>query len=111
MVVVRACVEVEHMMIEPRLLVRRDHGQVFVALSQELASYASRLGNEADTLADEDPLVPPVRVVQRYVTLLSCWAPVLSDSRIVRLAAAASRTQRSPVGKSCIHAAWTQPAP
>lgn len=59
--VVRACVEVERTMTEPRLLVRRDHGQVFVALSQELASYASRLGNEADKLADEDPLVPPAR--------------------------------------------------
>lgn len=55
--VARACVEVEHTMVGPRFLVRRDHGQVLVASSPELAAYASRLGMEADTLADEDPLV------------------------------------------------------
>jgi hypothetical protein len=63
--VVRASVEVERTMVELRFLVRRDYYCALVALSQELASYASRLGEEADTIADEDPLVPPARVVQR----------------------------------------------
>ena len=36
-----------------------------VALSQDLAGYAFRLGDLADKLAAEDPLVPPQRVLQR----------------------------------------------
>lgn len=90
--VVRASVEVERMIVNPRFLVRRDHNRVFVALTQELASYANRLGDEADTLADEDPLVPPARVVQRlrHIQAPSGIIP-LSDSRLIRLAAAASQ--------------------
>jgi serine/threonine protein kinase len=90
--VVRACVEVERIMVAPRFLIRRDHGRVLVALSQELATYASRLGDEADTLADEDPLVPPARILQqlRDITLPAGVAG-LTDSRLVRLAASASQ--------------------
>ena len=79
-------------MAEPRFLVRRDHGRVLVALTQDLAGYAARLGDEADTLADEDPLVPPTRVLQRLRELsLPEEATVLTDARLVRLAAAASK--------------------
>lgn len=90
--VARACVEVERTIAEPRYVVRRDHGRVFVARSLGLANYAGRLGDEADRLADEDPLVPPARLVQR---LREVTVPrdveVISDARIIRLAAAASR--------------------
>jgi serine/threonine protein kinase len=90
--VARACCEVERTMAEPRFLVRRDHGRVLVALSQDLASYAGRLGDEADSLADEDPLVPPTRVLQRLREVsLPGNASVLTDARLVRLAAAASK--------------------
>lgn len=90
--VARACSEVERTMSEPRFLVRRDHGRVLVALSQELAVYAARLADEADVLADEDPLVPPTRVVQRLREIpLPAEATVLTDARLVRLAAAASK--------------------
>jgi len=90
--VARACAEVERTMAEPRFLVRRDHGRVLVALSQELAVYAARLADEADVLADEDPLVPPTRVVQRLREIpLPAEAIVLTDARLVRLAAAASK--------------------
>ena len=89
--VARACAEVERTMAEPRFLVRRDHGRVLVALTQDLASYAGRLGDEADTLADEDPLVPPTRVLQRLREIsLPTEATLLTDARLVRLAAAAS---------------------
>lgn len=89
--VARACCEVERTMAEPRFLVRRDHGRVLVALSQDLASYAGRLGDEADRLADEDPLVPPTRVLQRLREIsLPPEAAVVTDARLVRLAAAAS---------------------
>ena len=63
--VVRAAVEVERSMGEPRFQVRRDGDRVLVALSQDLAGYAFRLGDLADKLAAEDPLVPPQRVLQR----------------------------------------------
>ena len=89
---VRAAVEVERSMGEPRLQVRRDGDRVLVALSQDLAGYAFRLGDLADKLAAEDPLVPPQRVLERLREVsLPVGAPVLSDSRLVRLAAAASR--------------------
>lgn len=90
--VARACSEVERTMAEPRFLVRRDHGRVLVALTQDLAGYAGRLGDEADTLADEDPLVPPTRVLQRLREIsLPEEATVLTDARLVRLAAASSK--------------------
>jgi serine/threonine protein kinase len=90
--VARACSEVERTMAEPRFLVRRDHGRVLVALTQDLASYAGRLGDEADTLADEDPLVPPSRVLQRLREIsLPADTTILTDARLLRLAAAASQ--------------------
>lgn len=90
--VARACSEVERTMAEPRFQVRRDHGRVLVALTPDLAGYAARLGDEADTLADEDPLVPPTRVLQRLRDISPpADGAVLSDARLVRLAAAASK--------------------
>ena len=115
--VVRAAVEVERTMTAPRFLVRRvtSNGsghrsaisgqpetdkltadkliadRLVVALSQELGRYAVRLGDEADKLADEDPLIPPARVTQRLRAIsLPTGASMLSDARILRLAAAAS---------------------
>ncbi len=88
----RACVEVERTMSEPRFLVRRDQGRVLIAVSQDMAGYAARLGDEADSLADEDPLVPPVRLLQRLREVrVPSGASTLSDARIIRLAAAASQ--------------------
>jgi len=90
--VVRAAVEVERSMGEPRFQVRRDGDRVLVALSQDVAGYAFRLGDLADKLAAEDPLVPPQRVLQRLREVSPpSDTPVLTDSRLVRLAAAASR--------------------
>jgi len=89
---VRAAVEVERSMGEPRFQVRRDGDRVLVALSQDLADYAFRLGDLADKLAAEDPLVSPQRVLQRLREVSPPGgAPLLTDARLVRLAAAASR--------------------
>jgi serine/threonine protein kinase len=89
---VRAAVEVERAMGEPRFQVRRDGDRVVVALSQELAGYAFRLGDLADKLAAEDPLVAPQRVLERLREVSPpAGAPALTDARLVRLAAAASR--------------------
>ena len=90
--VARAAVEVERTMAEPRYLVRRDDDRALVALHPSLADYAARLGDQADGLAAEDPLAPPARALQ---VLRAVPAPVgfepLSDSRLLRLATAASR--------------------
>ncbi len=53
--VARACTEAERTLAEPRFLVRRDQGRVFIALTHELAGFAGRLGELADQLAIEDP--------------------------------------------------------
>jgi serine/threonine protein kinase len=90
--VARAAVEVERTMAEPRYLVRRDDDRALVALHPSLADYAARLGDQADSLAAEDPLAPPARALQvlRAVPSTVGFEP-LSDSRLLRLAAAASR--------------------
>ncbi len=90
--VVRAASEVERTMAEPRFHVRRDQGRVLVATSLDLATYAARVGDEADSIAGEDPLVAPARVLQRLreVSLPDAASP-LTDARLVRLSASASR--------------------
>jgi len=89
--VVRAAVEAERSMSEPRLLVRRDGDCVLVAQDGSLAGYARRLGESADQLADEDPLVAPTRVVERLREVPAPAEVNLSDARLVRLASAVSQ--------------------
>jgi hypothetical protein len=87
----RAAVEVERTIGEPRFIIRRDNDRVLIATNPDLAAYASRLGQRADRLADEDPLASPARVLEtlRQVTPPKATSG-LSDARLVRLAAAAS---------------------
>ena len=89
--VARAAVEAERTMSEPRFLVRRDDTRTLVALHPALADHAARLGDRADELAREDPLASPTRALQvlREVPAPAGFEP-LSDSRLLRLAAAAS---------------------
>ena len=89
--VVRAAVEVERAMSEPRLLVRRDGDCILIAQHTALAVYARRLGEAADQLADEDPLIAPARVVERLREVPVPSDVNLSDARLVRLASAASQ--------------------
>lgn len=92
MAVVRAAVEVERSMGDPRLIVRRDRDRVLIALDQDRANYASRLGHEADKLAGEDPLASPVRVVEQLRAISPKeLSEGLTDNRLVRLAAAAAQ--------------------
>jgi serine/threonine protein kinase len=89
--VVRAAVEAERSAGDLTFQVRRDKGRVVIASSQEIATYAFAIGDKADKLAAEDPLVTPQRVLQRLREISAPGgAPVLSDARIVRLAAAMS---------------------
>ena len=88
--VVRAATEVERAMSEPRFLVRRDKDSVLVALNADLASYARRLGDEADRIADEDPLLAPSRVIERLREVSTPASVSIPDTRLVRLAAEVS---------------------
>jgi len=89
--VVRAALETEISGAEPRFLQRRHAGRIIIATSDEHAAWAVALGGVADRLAEEDPLPAPARVIQslRSARLPKGEAPP-SDTRIVRLAAAAS---------------------
>ena len=89
--VARAAVEVERMMVEPRFLVRRNGERIFLALTSELANFAIQLGDQADKFANEEPLVPPARILERCREIsLTAGVSSISDSRLIRLAAAAS---------------------
>jgi hypothetical protein len=106
----RSCTEAERTLAEPRFLVKRslvtghsslanDQGQmandratIIIALTPELASYAIQLGQLADALALEDPLVPPARVLQRLREVTQpAGTSLIADARLLRLAAAASK--------------------
>lgn len=88
----RAAVEVERISAEGRLALRRDGHQVLVATDAALADYASRLGGLADKLAQEEPLLPPARVLERLEDLAKPpEAAAITAVRLVRLAAAASQ--------------------
>lgn len=93
LVVTRAAVETENLRDEPRFILRRAGTNALIGTDMSLADYAASLGQKADQIAKEDPLVPPARVVEilREVPLPPEAEP-LSDSRLVRLAAAASQS-------------------
>ena len=110
--VVRAVMETEGIMADPRFVVRREGsssaqpqespastGMMQTAGKHELSSlstktsadYAIKLGDIADELAAQDPLVPPDRVLEqlRSVSAPSSLPP-LPDNRLLRIAAGAS---------------------
>jgi serine/threonine protein kinase len=88
--VVRAAVEVERTMAEPRFLVRRDKDSVLIAQNADLANYARRLGEVADEIADEDPLLASTRVIERLREVSAPASLSIPDARLVRLAAEVS---------------------
>ncbi len=88
----RVAVEVESNVTQPRFIVQRERSRVLIAVSQSLADYASQLGEVALQLANEDPLVPPARAIQRLrAVALPIGVDALTDARILRLAAASSQ--------------------
>ncbi len=89
--VIRTACEVERTMAEPRFVVRRDGRLVLIAANADFGAYALHLGLEADEIADEDPLVPPNRVLERLrVVPAPEGAPALPEARLLRLTVTAS---------------------
>jgi hypothetical protein len=92
---VRIAVDAEGLLVEPRLLARRDATTVVIATSPALAEYAIRLGRAAERIIDtppEEPLASPARVLERLRDVSRPDGEPLPDTRLVRLAAAASHT-------------------
>ncbi len=89
--VVRAAVETESITAAPTFVVRRDESRIVIAKTQALADYAMSVGKQADELADQDPLVPPDRAIERLRTVQVPFDETpLPDSRLLRVAAGAS---------------------
>jgi len=93
-VVARALVETEAGLAEPRFQLRRPGTSAVIACTRELALYAEKLGEVADQLASEDPLLPPMRVFQELFNVSTPGLPEgcqpLNNERLLRLAAAMS---------------------
>jgi len=95
--VVRAAIETELMRQESRWILRRCGKRILVADNQqlrgeELADYAEALGRLADECARQQPLLAPVRALERVraVPAPDSFAG-LSNHRLLRLAVAASQ--------------------
>ena len=96
--VVRAAVETELSKQEPRWLLRRNGKRFLIAddrqaMGEELADYATDLGELADECSEQMPLLSPVRALEkiRAVSAPKSFSG-LSNHRILRLAAAASQS-------------------
>lgn len=90
-VVTRAAVETERNSDNPRFIERHSGSAILIARNGAMAEYVERLGRAADKLAELDPVPTPARTIE---TLRAVAAPdgmpVITDSRLVQLAVAAS---------------------
>ncbi|KAA6183780.1 BREX system serine/threonine kinase PglW [Thiohalocapsa marina] len=96
--ILRVAVETELNRQESRWIMRRSGQRILVAdnrnnRGEELADYAEALGQVADDCARQDPLLSPIRALER---LRAVMAPEsfggLSNHRLLRLAVAASHS-------------------
>jgi serine/threonine protein kinase len=92
MALLRAALEVERSMVNPRFLVQRVGKRMLVAVDADWAAYGRKLGEKADALAQEDPLVSPERAIQELQEIgPPAEAMPLPERRLLQLAAAASQ--------------------
>jgi serine/threonine protein kinase len=90
-IVTRAAIETEDGMENPRFIERRGEDFVLIARSSFTADYAIRLGQEAGRLAENDPLLPPVRIIEALRSIEPpAGATPVSETRLVKLASATS---------------------
>ncbi len=96
--VVRVAVETELSKQAPRWMLRRSGNRFLIAddrsaMGEELADYANDLGELADECAEQQPLLSPVRALEKIRAVPSPESFVgLSNHRLLRLAAAASQS-------------------
>ena len=110
--VLRAALEAEDTLKEPRFALQRRGGRVLVGIDTENAAYAFALGQKADALAQGDVLLPAARVAEELRTVPFAGMLPLDDQRLVQLAAIAStaaavssRQEIYPRGMSAARAA------
>ena len=95
--VVRAAVETELSRQQSRWTLRRSGRRILIAdntqgRGEELADYAEALGQLADEFAEQQPLLSPVRALERIRALAAPESFAgLSNHRLLRLAVAASQ--------------------
>lgn len=92
-IALRAALETEKGGNEPRFDEYRSGKHIFLAVHPDLKSFALRLGQVADKLADENPIPAPSRVLEalRAVSFPALpETPPPSDSRLLQLAVTAS---------------------
>ncbi len=97
--VLRAAVEAESHLDQPRFEAFDHHSCALIASASAWADYARQLGAAADACALADPLLPPPRVLETLegvplpAALAAEGAPTatLTGTRLLRLAASASR--------------------
>jgi serine/threonine protein kinase len=92
-VVTRAAVETERGSKSPRFIDRRRaaNPNLIIARDAEMADYVERLSIAADRLAELDPVATPARALETLRDVKPCESSApLTDSRLVRLAVAAS---------------------
>jgi hypothetical protein len=96
--VVRAAVETELSKQDARWLLRRNGKRFLIAddreeMGEELADYATDLGELADECAEQLPLLSPVRALEKVRAVSAPKSFVgLSNHRVLRLASAASQS-------------------
>lgn len=88
--VLRAALEAEEALKEPRFSIQRRGTRALVSTIPEVAGYAFALGQKADALAGSDVLLPTVRAVQELRQISSPLEVPLDDVRLLRVAALAS---------------------
>ena len=89
--ILRVVLEVEAEMAKPRFALYQDRGSPLIAANQEAFGYAIKLGQVADRLAQQDPLLPPSRAASQLREIaVPVTIDVLTEGRLMRLAAVAS---------------------
>lgn len=93
--VLRAALEAESHLDQPRFECFDHHPSPLIATSSAWADYARQLGNVADTCALAEPLLPPSRVIEALEAVKPVGAQTndapMANARLLRLATSASR--------------------
>ncbi|MGI8933517.1 MAG: BREX system serine/threonine kinase PglW [Phormidesmis sp.] len=88
----RSATEVERTMVSPRFVILQVGDRTLIATDSDWATYGRNLGEKADQLAQEDPLVAPERAILELQEIAPpAAAAPLPERRLLQLAAAASQ--------------------